>query len=749
MPPPFFKSRSKDADSSSKHQEMGHGAGAQSSAKNAENGGGDAAKLRSQISELQKQLEDRDRKIQMYRKEAENQATLLQEKDKELSRIKEEVNKLRSVLNQTTRQNDGKADILSPIQEEKGGSQKDRNKKQGVSGESGQSTKGQQEEMRKYSKDLRAKQLIKDAILGNDFTKNYDQSQLKEIVECMYPKSFSSGQMVIKEGDAGSHLFVLAEGKLSVSQGQKILGEMGPGKLFGELAILYNCTRTASVKAITDAKLWAIDRHVFQQIMMKTGIERQKEHLKFLKSVELLRNLPSIDLVKLASCLEVDYYTEGEFIIREGSKGDTFYIISNGTVRVTQSIQGHEVPQEVRQLSKGEFFGEKALLSEDVRTANVIAGTDGCECLVIDRLVFIELIGNVQELKDKDYGDEKRGATRSSSDSVESTHITVRKGEESLETLKITDLDLVATLGMGGFGRVELVQVAGEKKTYALKCLKKHHIVDTKQQEHIYSEKKVMIESNSPFICKLYKTFKDRKYVYMLMEVCLGGELWTILRDRGHFDDNITRFCTACVVEAFQYLHSRGIVYRDLKPENLLLDSKGYVKMVDFGFAKKIGFGHKTWTFCGTPEYVAPEIILNKGHDFSADYWSLGILMFELLTGNPPFSASDPMKTYNIILKGIDHIDFPRKISRNASNLIKKLCRDNAVERLGYQKNGIKDIKKHKWFQGFDWEGLQQEKLTPPIKPVVKSPSDYSNFDSFPRATEIPPDELSGWDEYF
>lgn len=155
MPPPFFKSRSKDADSSSKHQEMGHGAGAQSSAKNAENGGGDAAKLRSQISELQKQLEDRDRKIQMYRKEAENQATLLQEKDKELSRIKEEVNKLRSVLNQTTRQNDGKADILSPIQEEKGGSQKDRNKKQGVSGESGQSTKGQQEEMRKYSKDLR------------------------------------------------------------------------------------------------------------------------------------------------------------------------------------------------------------------------------------------------------------------------------------------------------------------------------------------------------------------------------------------------------------------------------------------------------------------------------------------------------------------------------------------------------------------------------------------------------------------
>lgn len=762
MPPPFFKSRSKDAESTSKAKDMGHGAGAQSSAKGAENGSADVAKLRSQVSELQKQLEDRDRKIQMYRKETEEQLKLIDQKDKELTKVREEVNKLRSVLNQTAKPTDGNADILATIQEEKGmaGVQNNRNKKQGVSGESGlQNSKGPQEDLRKYSKDLRSKQLIKDAILENDFTKNFDQSQLKEIVECMYPQSFSNGQMVIREGDAGSHLYVLAEGKLSVSQGGKVLGDMGPGKLFGELAILYNCTRTASVKAISDAKLWVIDRHVFQQIMMKTGLERQKEHLKFLKSVDLLNKLPSKDLVKLATSLEVDYFTEGEFIIREGSKGDTFYIISNGGVRVTQSIQGHEVPQEVRQLSKGDCFGEKALLSEDVRTANVIAGKDGCECLVVDRSVFIELIGNLQELKDKDYGDEKRGATRpsvasdssrmSSSDSVESTHITVRKGEESLESLKITDLDLVATLGMGGFGRVELVQVSGEKRTFALKCLKKNHIVDTRQQEHVYSEKKVMIESNSPFICKLYKTFKDRKYVYMLMEVCLGGELWTILRDRGHFDDNITRFATACVVEAFQYLHNRGIVYRDLKPENLLLDSKGYIKMVDFGFAKKIGFGHKTWTFCGTPEYVAPEIILNKGHDFSADYWSLGILMFELLTGNPPFSASDPMKTYNIILKGIDHIDFPRKISRNASNLIKRLCRDNPAERLGYQKNGIKDIKKHKWFQGFDWEGLQQEKLNPPIKPTVKSPSDYSNFDSYPRATEIPPDELSGWDEYF
>ncbi|XP_036347799.1 cGMP-dependent protein kinase, isozyme 2 forms cD5/T2-like, partial [Rhagoletis pomonella] len=231
---------------------------------------------------------------------------------------------------------------------------------------------------------------------------------------------------------------------------------------------------------------------------------------------------------------------------------------------------------------------------------------------------------------------------------------------------------------------------------------------------------------------------------------CLGGELWTILRDRCKFDDATTRFYTACVVEAFQYLHSRNIIYRDLKPENLLLDEKGYVKLVDFGFAKKLQSGRKTWTFCGTPEYVAPEVILNRGHDISADYWSLGVLMFELLTGTPPFTGSDPMRTYNIILKGIDAIEFPRDITRNASNLIKKLCRDNPAERLGYQRGGISEIQKHRWFDGFYWLGLQNRTLEPPIKPTVKSVVDTTNFDAYPPDPERPPpDDLTGWDKDF
>lgn len=170
---------------------------------------------------------------------------------------------------------------------------------------------------------------------------------------------------------------------------------------------------------------------------------------------------------------------------------------------------------------------------------------------------------------------------------------------------------------------------------------------------------------------------------------------------------------------------------------------------VDFGFAKKIGSGQKTWTFCGTPEYVAPEVILNKGHDFSVDFWSLGILVYELLTGNPPFSGTDQMMTYNLILKGIEKMDFPRKITRKPEDLIRRLCRQNPTERLGNLKNGINDIKKHRWLSGFNWEGLKARNLPSPLRRELSGPTDHSYFDKYPPEKGIPPDELSGWDKDF
>ncbi|XP_026133739.1 cGMP-dependent protein kinase 1-like isoform X2 [Carassius auratus] len=590
---------------------------------------------------------------------------------------------------------------------------------------------------RRVAKSDRSKELIKSAILDNDFMKNLEMSQIQEIVDCMHPVDYDKNSCIIKEGDVGSLVYVMEEGKVEVTKEGLKLCTMGPVKVFGELAILYNCTRTATVRTVTSVKLWAIDRQCFQTIMMRTGLIKHAENMELLKSVLTFRGLPEEILSKLADVLEETHYEDGDYIIRQGARGDTFFIISKGKVTMTREDCPGQEPVYLRSMGKGDSFGEKALQGEDIRTANVIAA-ESVTCLVIDRDSYKHLIGGLEDVSNKGSEDAEAKAKYEAENAFYSN-------------LNLSDFNIIDTLGVGGFGRVELVQLkSDEMKTFAMKILKKRHIVDTRQQEHIRSEKLIMQEAHSDFIVRLYRTFKDSKYLYMLMEACLGGELWTILRDRGNFDDSTTRFYTACVVEAFAYLHSKGIIYRDLKPENLILDHRGYAKLVDFGFAKKIGFGKKTWTFCGTPEYVAPEIILNKGHDISADYWSLGILMYELLTGSPPFSGPDPMKTYNIILRGIDMIEFPKKITKNAANLIKKLCRDTPSERLGNLKNGVKDIQKHKWFEGFNWDGLRKGTLMPPIIPNVTSSTDTSNFDSFPEDNEDPPpDDNSGWDTDF
>ncbi|XP_019635421.1 PREDICTED: cGMP-dependent protein kinase 1-like isoform X4 [Branchiostoma belcheri] len=666
--------------------------------------------LQRALQEKIEELRERDELIDELELE-------LEEKDQLIQRLQSELDKYRCVLRPATQKVGGRA------------------KRQAISAEPTSFSDISTKKTECYVKTSTSKDLIKAAILDNDFMKNLETSQIQEIVDCMYPVEYSKDQVIIKEGDVGSLVYVMEEGKVEVTKEGNKLSTMGPGKVFGELAILYNCTRTATVRALTKAKLWAIDRQCFQAIMMKTTLQKQQEYIEFLTSVPTFKDLPEETISKIADVLEECIYHEGEFIIRQGAIGDTFFIIKKGMVDVTRTDPGSSSPKFIRSLKKGDFFGEKALQGEDIRTANIVAADkDSVVCLVIDRDSFSQLIGGLGHVSNKKYEHEE-------------DNVAV---DNEFANVKLSDTEIVATLGVGGFGRVELVRVKGfNNRTFALKQLKKKHIVETRQQDHIMSEKKIMGEARSDFIVRLFKTFKDSKYLYMLLEVCLGGELWTILRDRGSFDDGTTRFYTACVLEAFTYLHQRGIIYRDLKPENLLLDSKGYIKLVDFGFAKKIGFGRKTWTFCGTPEYVAPEIILNKGHDLSADYWSLGILMFELLTGSPPFSGSDPMKTYNLILKGIDIMEFPRKISRNAHNLIKKLCKDNPSERLGNQKNGIKDIQKHKWFEGFNWEGLRSKTLCPPIVQPVKNTTDTSNFDDYPIDEEDTPEDFTGWDKDF
>ncbi|XP_074594217.1 cGMP-dependent protein kinase, isozyme 1-like [Brevipalpus obovatus] len=649
------------------------------------------------------------------------------EKDQQLLKLNREMHKLKCVLKQCQEY------IASPGMLGTPTIQSPPVKKCGVSG--GSFPHFDTFTIDKIKKDSRTDALIRNALLDNTFLQNsLDSHQLKLIVGAMYGKEYEKGDILCEQGAFGMNLYVTAHGFCQVIVDGEPMGTIDSGKVIGELAILYNCARTATVKALTKVRVWVLDRRTFQTIMVNTSQDRRRQYNSFLRRVPLLQTLNEDLISKIVDAIEVEIFPASEYICRQGCHGDSFYIISRGSVRITQEITNHA--QEVEEiliniLGKGDYFGERALFSGgSLRTANVIS--EECECLVLDRTSFFSLVGDLSELRDKRYRNQNEQMI--SQQSISHKESTEAENLDKLlyDNLSLDQLELITTLGIGGFGRVDLVRVKSDpNQVYALKSCSKMFIRSTQQQDHINNERIVQkIASRHQFIVKLYRTFKDETHVYFLMESAIGGELWTLLKKTGPFDESTSRFYIGCVVEALQYLHSQHIIYRDLKPENCLLDCGGYLKLTDFGFSKILEPGQRTWTFCGTPEYVAPEIILNRGHDKAVDFWSIGILLYELLTGLPPFQSADPLKTYNIILRGFEEIVFDEKIfSKNAINLIRRLCKENPSERIGVQKNGFHDLKRHKWFAGFDWGALVRRAIKPPIIPILNGPTDTRYFD--------------------
>ncbi|KAJ3654032.1 hypothetical protein Zmor_013246 [Zophobas morio] len=581
---------------------------------------------------------------------------------------------------------------------------------------------------------FRDDQLIRDAIGRSEFlNKILKGDLLKQVVDAMYNREIKAKEVIIKEGEKGSHMYVSAHGSFEVSvKGKGVVNTFDDVRVFGDTAILYNDKRNATVKALKAGRVWVLDRSVYQKLMVRFNIKEQDEMLMFLQDVPTLNKVGNAALQKVATLLKVKYFAPGTTVIKQGEKGDKFYIIRAGTVTITREGEG-----VVANFGKGKYFGELALLKEDLRQATVTADAPGgVECLTLKRQHFIDHFGELKE----------DGIITVPTDTRKASHV-VREHQD----IELKDLKIITTLGVGGFGRVELVQHKTKSLIFALKYLKKIDMVEQNQQDHVYNERNIQLDCRSKFIIKLYRSYKDARYIYFLMEPCLGGDLWTLLQRQKtrRFDEKDARFIAACVLEAFTYLHERDIVYRDLKPENILIDENGYVKLTDFGFAKKLGTRGRTFTFAGTPEYVAPEIILSRGHDKGVDYWAFGIFIFELLTGRTPFRTNDAshMRTYNKILTGIDNVDFPSYVTLRARNIIEKLCRSIPTERLGCQKNGVKDIKNHRWFLGFDWIKLNEGKLPAPFRPRLRSNTDTRYFEAFKKDTDVPPVEESGWDK--
>ncbi|KFY20508.1 hypothetical protein V491_03664 [Pseudogymnoascus sp. VKM F-3775] len=285
------------------------------------------------------------------------------------------------------------------------------------------------------------------------------------------------------------------------------------------------------------------------------------------------------------------------------------------------------------------------------------------------------------------------------------------KGKYSL-----SDFDLRRTLGTGSFGRVHLVQSKHNQRYYAVKVLKKAQVVKMKQVEHTNDERLMLQEVKHPFLITLWGTFQDSKNIYM------------------RFPNPVAKFYAAEVTLALEYLHSKDIIYRDLKPENLLLDRHGHLKITDFGFAKKVP--DITWTLCGTPDYLAPEVVSSKGYNKSVDWWSLGILIFEMLCGYTPFwDGGSPMKIYENILKG--KVKYPPYIQPPAQDLLQQLITADLTKRLGNLHGGAEDVKRHAWFAEVTWDRLAKKDIDAPYVPPVKAGvGDASQFDKYPEETE-------------
>lgn len=292
-------------------------------------------------------------------------------------------------------------------------------------------------------------------------------------------------------------------------------------------------------------------------------------------------------------------------------------------------------------------------------------------------------------------------------------------GPDDFQTLKV--------IGKGAFGTVTLVKHKVSGSLYAMKVLKKASLVlHLKEAEHTKAERQILEDVSHPFIVKLFYAFQTKEKLHMILEYASGGELFTQLAAERMFSEEVASFYAAELVLALEHLHSLGIIYRDLKPENCLLDTDGHVVLTDFGLSK-VSVDEKTNTVCGTVEYMAPEVLMEMHYDQTVDWWSLGVLMYDMLTGSPPFGGGNRKKTMENILK--KKLNLPYYLTPDAKDILNRLLRKNPNVRLGGGDKGVSAIKKHRFFRKIDWKALERREVEPPIVPIVIDPEAAENFD--------------------
>lgn len=578
------------------------------------------------------------------------------------------------------------------------------------------------------------------------FLDSLNNEQVGKLASAFESLAFDDGATIVRQGDVADSFYIIEEGTVKCTQvkgtGREVdLLNLQAGDYFGEMALMLHDKRHANCTAIGKVKCFVLSREKFDLLLGPVQeMLARKMRIRILQSVPILSRLTENKLIKLAGVMRVQAFTDGAYIIKQGEEGSRFYIINEGEVRATRK-EGDKDVEKIR-LYAHDFFGEHALITNDVRTANIIA-VGNVECLVLERSSFQTLLTDVQD--DLVDAMTKRDESNAAGAAVEEI--------AGAKTNYLWDeLQVMRTIGTGTFGRVKMVKHTPSGQVCALKCMNKADVLESHQEKNIMTEKNLLFEcANSVFILQLLQTFNSPNQIMMLMEFIQGGELWTYIYEKtdtvkrnklGGFEMSAVKFYSASVIQGFKHMHNKSIAYRDLKPENILIDHLGYVKIIDFGFAKKIpsvgadGVQHdKTYTLCGTPEYLAPEIVMSKGYDKGVDYWALGCLVYELFLGRTPFQADYTTKIFQNIVASEKNLNFPAGMDPAHVSLCKKLLCANPAFRLGSLSGGVEDIINDPFFSDFDWAALMDVKMKSPYSPPVKDASDTSNFDEYEEET--------------
>ncbi|OMJ84662.1 hypothetical protein SteCoe_14181 [Stentor coeruleus] len=630
------------------------------------------------------------------------------------------------------------------------------------------------------------------------------RKQKELIMTAMTYQLWAAGEKIIKEGDTGDSLFIIKDGQVSCTQKGIEIRQLAKGNFFGEQALLNNCVRTATITAITDTKvisigsttivkvlggnleqvlykntivmsfekspvfralteeqlkkiiehmkimqyqdgetvicqglpmgkhIWVVLKHKLrqnttlidpftcigdEQLLMKDSqtfkesylaegvvvtaeiskeqieeilggkiesVFNQNDMLPILRKVSVLRYLSKSKFQSVVRAFKIIKFNVNEIIFCQNDQGDKFYIIKSGKVDI---IKDGTV---VRSINIHDYFGERSILFNDTRSASAVANTE-VVCWVLDRSDFLRIVDeNIRKQL-------------------------ISRIELQDDSIVLNDLLPVKLLGKGMFGCVYLTAHKEKETQYALKTVTRQKIASFDIFDNVILERKILLQLDHCMIVKLIKTFKDNLRLYFLMEYVRGMDLFDVLTFLGKLSQKNGAFYTACLVLIIENLHEREIVYRDLKPENVMVDEEGYLKLIDFGTAKFVT--GKTYTTVGTPHYMAPEVITGSGYTQTADLWSLGVMAYEFFEGVLPFGENEE-EPYKIYEKVLEHKLVFKKILELKScvkNFIHQLLSVNPINRT----EG--DMKTHIFFEEINWDRLLAKETPSPYKPKVNS----------------------------